>query len=473
MYLAIDIGTTNCKAAVSNGERYEVEQQECKLYVDGDRIEQVPHEWWEALRSIVPKLLVKADVSPSEVRGICVTGHSPSVVPVDIAGQPLRNCLIWQDTRAVKQAEFIREMMGETSDPSYFEPKILWIKEHEPEIYRQTACFFQPKDYIIRLLTGESVTDHAAGHFIKIYNPASREEYSEKLEMDLSKTPRVMNSWDIVGVTRQESAEQLGLRAGIPVVAGGIDAYCEALGAGVIDEGQICDMTGTSSCIMLCLNRGDSHHVVPHVIPNRNLLISPMSSTGGSLDWFLKTFAGDEHPSSGYFHIEDALCLSPSGAHGLIFLPYLVGERSPIWDKHAKGVFFGITKNHTKSDFLRSVLEGVALGVRHNIETMEKLGFSGTCVHATGGGARVDSWNLIKADVTRLPYYQMEILEGALLGGILLAAHAVDGKSFPQLVDEYVHVRNVFLPKAAEEPYELAFFKYKRVYELTRELMVY
>ena len=113
------------------------------------------------------------------------------------------------------------------------------------------------------------------------------------------------------------------------------------------------------------------------------------------------------------------------------------------------------------------------MGVRHNIETMQKLGFSGTCVHATGGGARVESWNQVKADVTRLPYYQMEILEGALLGGILLAAHAVDGKSFPQLVDEYVHVRNVFLPKGMEGAYDRAFIKYKRVYELTRELMVY
>lgn len=458
MYLAIDIGTSSIKAALGNGEQLWVEQYQVGCSSVGTYSEQDPKVWLRGVGMVVPALLARAGVPAEEIKAISVSSHSPSMVPVDTGGNPLLPCFTWQDRRAVQQAERITQLTGEFTDPSFFAPKMLWIKEHHPELYDKTQAFLQPKDYLIHYLTGEMITDRASAFF----NHANG-----TLEIEQAKLPRPVNNWDIVGLTRI-SSEELSLTPGIPVVAGGIDAYCEALGAGLVEEGDFGDVTGTSICLSYCLNdSGVQEGGVPHVIPERSLSILPMSSGGGTLAWFLDSIVtGIDYADIGAV-IQD----SPPGANGLLFLPYLTGERSPIWDEQAKGVFFGVTKAHQKADFLRALLEGVAFAIRHNLEILSARGLCPREVRATGGGARLTEWNQIKADVTGLPYHQLEAVDGALLGGILLGAYAIEKRPIAELVQEYVRVKRVLEPRACGIIYDDLYDKYKRLYESTKELM--
>lgn len=458
MYLAIDIGTSSCKGVLSTECSYWIEQIGLQVTRSGLAVEQDPSDWLAALRLIVPRLLQRAKRPATEIKGISVSSHSPSLVPVDENGIALRPCLTWQDRRAQSQARRLSELVGEHLDPSHFEAKILWTKENEPEIYSKTKAFLQPKDFVIFHLTGDFAIDRAAALLIRIQSGS---------QIDLQKVPPAVPNWEIVNVT-SERASEFGLVPGVPVVAGGIDAYCEALGAGLVEDGQFGDVTGTSTCLSYCLNESDHKAgAVPHVIPERSLYILPLSLSGGALTWFLNNLG----QNLSFDQIGSVVAQSPPGARGLIFLPYLEGERSPIWDDKAKGLFFGITASHTQADFLRAVLEGSAFAVRHNLELLAERISSPREVRATGGGARLESWNQIKADVTGLTYQQLDIAEGALVGGIILAMHAVEKRPISDLVSELVGVQKAFTPQPGVEVYEESFQRYKQLYSCTRELM--
>ena len=457
MYLAVDIGTSSLKAALCEGGSFWVEQLPLQLTQADPCAEQDPREWLEGLAVLLPRLLQRAGASPERIQAVGLSSHSPSLVPVDSHCRPLFPCLTWRDRRAVRQAEKLREQTGEFFDPSFFEPKMLWLKEERPEIYAQTRAFLQPKDFLIAWLTGEFVIDLPAARF-------SRAQAIGELES--GKLPRPCPSWEVVGKT-QKRAQELGLAPGIPVVAGGIDAYVEALGAGLVEEGQFGDATGTSTCLSCCLGEGSGvEGAVPHVIPERELCILPLSSGGGTLAWALRQLGGGVR----YHELEEALRAVPPGADGLLFLPYLTGERSPLWDEGAKGVFFGITAEHTRAHFLRAVLEGCALAIRHNVEHLEAMGLTPHSARATGGGSRLGLWNQIKADVTGLTYEQLELADGALLGGALLCALAVEKRSEGDLVREYVRTKQVFTPRR-QAVYEELYAKYKALYAATKELM--
>ncbi len=451
MYLAIDIGTSSFKAALKTKSEYWVEQLPLSTARAGLRSEQDPIAWLEALGAVLPRLFRRAGVTAEQIKAISVSSHSPSLVPVDRAGHPLYSCLTWEDRRAVVEAAELGALTEEFVDPSFFAAKVLWFKRNEAEVYARTHAFLQPKDFVINYLTGEQIIDRAAAGFSQI---------------DSAKFPRPVNNWEIAGCTNANS-RRVGLAAGIPVVAGGIDAYCEALGAGLVENGQFGDVTGTSTCLSYCLDGSRKvKGMTEHVIPGRFLYIMPMSAGGGTLSWFLKTLAG----SLNYADIAASVGQSPPGAKQLLFLPYLSGGRSPIWNEKAQGAFFGISSSHTRDDFLRAALEGVAFAIRHNIEHLREIGLRPSEVRATGGGSRLKAWNQIKADITGLPYYQLSSEDGALLGGILLASSAVEKRSIGDLVRENVSVKNVYVPNRAPV-YDELFEKYKNLYQRTKDLM--
>ncbi len=458
MYLAIDIGTGSLKAILKEGREQWIEQIPLPLNQQGLLAEQDPSLWLDALGAVVPRLLGRSGISASQIRAIALSSHSPSLVPVDERGRALLPCLTWQDRRATLQAERVSRIIQGFSDPSFFEPKILWIKENEPEIYQKTKAFLQPKDFVIYHLTGEMIIDRSA----------ARLSQAKKInEVDPAKLPREVNSWDVVAETTA-SAKRFGLVAGIPVVAGGIDAYCEALGAGLVNDGQFGEVTGTSTCLSYCLHASKRvEGVATHVIPERSLYIMPMSMGGGTLKWFLNTLGG----GLDYSDIAGALNQSPPGAKDLLFLPYLAGERSPIWDERAKGVFFGITSSHIKEDFLRAVLEGTAFAIRHCIESFSNAGLNPKTVRATGGGSKLAVWNQIKSDVTGLTYQQLDMVDGALLGALLLAALAVEKRPIEDLVEENVRIKESFTPQQPPSVYDELYEKYQRLYPATKELM--
>mgnify|MGYP000862965915 FL=1 len=458
MYVAIDIGTSSLKAALVQGASFWVERMPLALIQSGVCAEQDPRQWLSGLAAVLPRLLERSGVTASQIQALSVSSHSPSLVPVDAAGEAVYPCLTWQDRRALRQAEQIRQLTGEFSDPSFFEPKILWIKQEKPEVYAKTKAFLQPKDFVIFHLTGEMIIDRAAALFSKAH---------QLKEIDGAKLPRPVKNWEVVGQTTSK-AKNLGLVAGIPVVAGGIDAYVEALGAGLIEDGQFGDVTGTSTCLSYCLNENKKvPGAAAHVIPECSLYILPMSSGGGTLAWYLHTLGG----GLSYADLDGVASQAPPGANGLLFLPYLAGERSPIWDEGAKGVFFGITKTHNKADFLRAVLEGTAFAIRHSIDSLAEQGLIPREVKSTGGGSRLKVWNQIKADVTGLPYEQLEMVDGALLGGVLLGALAIEKRPIGDLVKEYVRSKHIFTPHHPLVVYDELYEKYKKLYESTKELM--
>lgn len=458
MYLAIDIGTSSCKGALRSDDSYWVEQIGLQVINSGLCVEQDPSDWLEALKLIIPRLLQRAGRGAAEIQGISVSSHSPSLVPVDEDGVALLPCLTWQDRRAQNQASRLSVLLGEYVDPSHFEAKILWIKENEPHVYARTKAFLQPKDFIISHLTGKFIIDRSAALLIRSQSGS---------QIDLTKIPDALPNWEIVSVTSQWACH-LGLVPGIPVVAGGIDAYCEALGAGLVEDGQFGDVTGTSTCLSYCLDESNlKPGMAAHVIPQRALYILPMSLSGGALTWFMSNLG----KGLSFDDIGRVVAQSPPGARGLIFLPYLAGERSPLWDDQAKGVFFGITGSHTQADFLRAVLEGSAFAVRHNLEFLAQQVPTPNEARATGGGARLAIWNQIKADVTGLSYQQLDIAEGALLGGIILAMYAVEKRPISNLVSELVGVQKVFTPQPSSAVYDESFYRFKQLYSSTRELM--
>lgn len=458
MYLAIDIGTSGCKVALSSGSAFWTEKIGLEVSRGGLSVEQDPEAWLKAVQAVVPRVLEQAGRRAEEIRGVSISSHSPSLVPVDKVGQPLRPCLTWQDRRAQGQADRISQAIGKPVDATSFDAKMVWIRENEPEIYAKTKVFLQPKDFVMYHLAGAMVMDSAASMWIND---------RQGTVIDLDKVPTIVPNWETVAET-SESARAYGLVPGIPIVAGGIDVFCESLGAGLIQHGQLGDVTGTSTCLCYCLDElaGESN-ALAHVIPERSLQILTMSLSGGSLSWFMSNFGQGLR----FEEIDEFVSQSPPGARGLVFLPYLGGERSPIWDGEAKGMFFGITASHTRADFLRAVLEGSAFSVRHNLELLGQRVTLPTEIRATGGGARINSWNQIKADITGLTYQRLNTLEGALLGGVILAMQAVEKRSFSSLVDQFVGIHGSYRPRALPEIYDPLFERYKELYVLTRALM--
>ena len=412
--LGIDIGTSACKVAVFDTEGHVLASanKSYKVYYPNSGwVEQDADEWWAAICTAIREVLSHDSVIAKDIAGIGVDGQSWSAIPVDAEGNALARTPIWMDTRADEICTRIKDSLGSErifniagNDflPSYSTPKMIWFKQNYPEIFNKTAYFMQSNSYIVYKLTGIFSQDMSQGYGIHFFNMNTLKYDSElaaELGLSTNLVPELYDCDSVVGAVTAEASSLTGLPTGIPVVAGGLDAACGTLGAGVFRVGQTQEQGGQAGGMSICTDTALSHPKLilsPHVVPGKWLLQGGTVGGGGALKWFKEKLM----PEASFDEITaEAAAIAP-GSDGVIFLPYMAGERSPIWNPDAKGVFYGLSFDKTRGHMVRALLEGVAMSLYHNLLVAEDVGANVDVLSAMGGAANSVLWTQIKADIT-------------------------------------------------------------------------
>lgn len=443
--LGIDIGTSGTKvlAIDETGAVVASALAEYPLLTPRPQwAEQHPADWWSATCDCVRKILEK--IPAEEVAGVGLSGQMHGLVMLDEKQEVLRPAILWCDQRTQTQCDFITETVGastlveETCNPvltGFTAPKIVWVRDNEPQIFRRAHMHLLPKDYIRFMLTGEFATEVSDASGTSLLNVPQRQwstRVLDKLEIPLEHLPRVYESQEVCGVISKSGAAATGLKEGTPVVGGGGDQAAGAIGNGIVQSGIISVTTGTSGVVFAfadepVVDPALRVHTFCHAVPNKWHVMGVMLSAGGSLRWYRDTLAQSEVQVAQtlgvdpYEIITREAAAAPLGAEGLLFLPYLTGERTPHPDPNARGAFIGLTVRHTKAHLARSVLEGVSFGLRDSLEILKNMNVSIGSVRASGGGARSDVWRQMQADIFGYPLTTMAADEGPALGVALLA----------------------------------------------------
>ncbi|MDQ7731684.1 FGGY-family carbohydrate kinase [Halomonas sp. SpR1] len=451
--IGIDIGTQSTKALVLDGNGRILAEHSRGYRVDTPRplwAEQWPDVWWEAVLGCLSACLSTPGINPRDVKGLCVSSlYGGSGIPVDADIRPLHPCLIWMDRRAEAQVQWVKEhinltqlgdITGNGVDSYYGFTKMMWLKAERPDVWEQTRYLLPPNSYINYLLSGEIAIDHSsAGNIGGIYDLEKRAWSTEMLEalgIDREKLPsRLVSSATPVGGLLPSLASSLGLCEGIPVFAGGVDAAMATLAAGATRPGNHVAMIGTSMCWGMINRRADASLgliSMPHVLNGDQEIYTfgGALTAGASVSWYVDTFCGEDKAAavesgSAFERLEPPARELPPGANGLLFLPYLMGERSPVWDAHASAGFIGLSLYHQRHHLYRAVLEGVTFALRHNMEAGTRQGVAlDDHLIVVGGASQSDLWMQIIADVTRMPVYTYRESVEAALGAGLLAGQA-------------------------------------------------
>jgi xylulokinase len=398
--------------------------------------EQDPRLWWDAAQVAIRAALASAAVRAEDVVAVGLTGQMHGAVLLDAAGEVLRPAILWNDQRTGAECELIRqavgprrliEITGNDALPGFTAPKLVWVREHEPGIWARIAHLLLPKDYVRLQLTGDYAVDVADGAGTLLFDLAARTwsgEVVAALGIDPAWLPATFEGPAVTGLLSAEAAAATGLRPGTPVVAGGGDQAANGVGVGVVAPGTMALSLGTSGVVFAPTDRPifdplGRVHAFCHAVPDRWHFMSVMLSAAGSLRWFRDTFA----PGMAFGDLVAAAADVPAGSRGLLFLPYLSGERSPHPDPLARGAFVGLTLGHDRRHLTRAVLEGVAFGLRDGLDLMVAAGLPAPAqIRASGGGTASPLWRQILADVLDAQIATVRTTEGAAYGAGLLAA---------------------------------------------------
>jgi xylulokinase len=445
--LAHDLGTTGDKATLFSADGMLVGSSFSSyptLYPKPGWAEQEPEQYWQAFCRSSRQLLEKTRIPPQEIAAVAFSGQMMAALPVDREGRALRNSIIWADLRATAQAaslgkridpDLVYRVSGHRLSASYSAAKIMWIRENEPDVYKRTHKFVHAKDYISCRLTGALATDYsdASGmNLLDIIGLRWSAEVLEAAEIDPGKLPDIVESTEVIGKITAEGAAASGLLSGTPVVIGGGDGACATCGAGVVSENQAYIYLGTSTWMAVAstkpiLDPAKRTFTFCHFLRGLYFSAGTMQAGGGSYQWLRNTLGDAEVRAAGQAGIDayDILNLkaeqAPCGSGGLLFLPYLMGERSPLWNPQARACFIGLTMVHTKKHIIRSVLEGVALNMRMIYEAFQEQGVKSAKIRLIGGGARSRLWRSIFADVLETPTARLNFIEEATSVGAAIA----------------------------------------------------
>ena len=441
---AHDLGTTGNKATLFHADgsiAAAVFAGYPTAYPHPNWAEQDPADWREALFGSTRRLLTKAGVSAADIAVLSFSGHMQGALVVDDKGVPLRPAIIWADQRATPQADHIREriggletyqLTGNRVSPAYTAAKLLWIKEHQPDIHRRIHKVLQAKDYAAFLFSGVLATDYSDASLTQLLDINARQWSQlllEQLQIDERILPPIHPSATVVGGVTPAAAAASGLRAGTPVVIGGGDGACATVGAGSIAAGDVYNYLGSSSWVALTtptpvLDPGQRTFNFLHLVPDLYAAIGTMQAAGGAFDWFERLMRDENVVEPQYQRLDEEAGRVPPGSRSLLFLPYLLGERSPHWNPLARGAFVGLAMPHQRGDLARAVLEGVAFNLRHILDILHSQGVEVEVMRLIGGGGKSPLWRQILADVYGLPIARLGLsaeataLGAAIAGGV-------------------------------------------------------
>lgn len=495
--LGIDIGTSACKIAVfdKTGRVLATGSADYPVYYPkAGWAEQNPEEWWSAICSAIPEVLAEGNIAPEDIAGIGIDGQSWSAIAVDKEGKVLTNTPIWMDTRAKDiceefngkiGADCIFALAGNSLQPSYTTAKIIWYQRNLPEVYEKIYKILQSNSYIAYKLTGIMTQDVSQGYGFHCFNMqtgAWDDEMCKALGIPKEILPDIYPCHEVIGTVTERAALESGLAVGTPVVAGGLDAACGTLGAGALHNGETQEQGGQAGGMSICTDtyKADQRLILSfHVVPNCWLLQGGTTGGGGVMRWFEREFADFEREEGkrlGKNSLELLNVIAEKvapGSDGVVFLPYMSGERSPIWDSDAKGVFYGLDFSKTKGHFVRAAMEGVAFSLKHNLEVAKEAGAEVSVLRAMGGSANSLLWTQIKSDVTGKPIIVPSSDTATTLGAAILAGVGVGVyESFEEAValtveNKRSHEPNVDHADVYEKNYEI----YLELYNQLKDTM--
>jgi xylulokinase len=481
--LGIDIGTSGVKALLisTEGKIFSSKTESYPLATPHSGwAEQSPDDWWQATVKVIKETISGNPINSSQIKGISLSGQMHSSVFLDEKMEVIRPAILWSDTRTSEQCKEIYAIAGGldqliryVSNPAlegFTAPKILWLRENEPENYKKVKHILLPKDYIRYKLTNErftEVSDAAGTLLFEVIKKRWSTNLLEKLEINQDFLPPVLNSFDLAGRITKNITKQTGLKLGTPVVAGGADNACGAVGSGITEEGRVMVSIGSSGVVLAQTNNPQADqkgriHLFNHACPNSWYMMGVMLSAGMSYEWLQKKLF---NRSLDYTKLDQLAEEIEPGSEGLIFLPYLYGERTPHNDANARGVYFGMSGKHDQRHFTRSVLEGVTFALKDSLELIKDKGVKIKEIRAIGGGAKSRVWQQILADILGEKINLLKVEDGPAFGAALIAGVGVGVySSFAEAVNKIIKVKKTIFPRIQNTK------KYNQYYQLYKKL---
>ncbi|MBE4907853.1 xylulokinase [Bacillus luteolus] len=486
--IGVDLGTSAVKVVLLNqsGEIVDEVSKEYPLIQEKDGYsEQNPNEWIEKTTEALKELVEKFEGDVSSIEGISFSGQMHGLVLLDENRQVLRNAILWNDTRTTEQCKQIYQLVGEeklldiTKNPAlegFTLPKLLWVKQYEPQTLEKAKTFMLPKDYLRFKMTDEIHMEYSDAAGTLLLNVAEKkwsDEICKLVGLDKKLCPPLVESTACVGTVTESFASVTGLTTTTKVFAGGADNACGAVGSSILSEGKTLCSIGTSGVVLSYEETNDRDfqgkvHYFNHSKENAFYTMGVTLSAGHSLSWFRDTFARGEEFTS----LLDGLANVSIGANGLLFTPYLVGERTPHADSIIRGSFIGMDASHKRIDFARAVIEGITFSLRESIDIFRESGKTIDTIISIGGGAKNDTWLQIQADVFNAKIIKLKNEQGAAMGAAIIAAYGVGWYgSLEECASDFVSYDKTFEPiKENVEKYNELFNLYKLVYANTKDL---
>ncbi|MGI6316225.1 MAG: xylulokinase [Christensenellales bacterium] len=493
LLMGIDVGTSGCRVSIftreGNIQGTASVAYSCRTPSTG--ASEIDSEiWWQSVVQCL-HMLRNQGIAFQQIASIGVGGISWSPVAIDREGRPTTPVLTWLDQRSLPQtqalaAKFGRKrifnLSGNPIQPGYCTGKLLWLKEHYSDAMSRTICFLQCNSYIVYKLTGALCGDYSQGygyHFFDIVKRRYDAAFLKEMGFAAELFPELMESSTVAGKINRQASVLTGLPRGIPVVAGGLDAACCTLGAGVCHAGETQEQGGQAGGMSIAVDKPISHPKLilsAHVVPGLWLLQGGSTGGGGALRWFRDQLGAwevaNKNPGeSDFAFMSREAATVPAGCGGLLFLPYMSGERSPIWDSAARGAFIGLSYEKTRESMIRSVMEGTAFSLRHNLDTAAETGLMVDRLYAVGGAANSEIWTQIKADITGLPITVPYSDQATPLGAAMLAGVGVGiYSSFDEAAAVAVHIQRTHTPDVSKRQlYDRLYQEYLKLYPALRE----